>query len=265
MQTRQNVIRTSWIGILAFSWVSLAIAKPACTLNEKQSVSEAVRLMTPGTQFDPKRAQIILERAEKAGNVDAAFNLGLLHMNGLGVRKSDSAATPYFRKAAECGLTVAQFNLAQILFEDAAKVNEASKWYAMAASDGHAIAAYNLGLMYVRGTGVQKDAAAARKYFGQAAAAGHVNAMYNLGYLYDDTEGTPTDYSQAFRYYYQAAERGHAAAQAKLAALYGLGKGVRKDHKAAMHWLQRAAKNGDADAAAVLRTLGKPERSREAR
>lgn len=257
MQTRQQVIRTIPLGILASFWISLALAKPACTRNEDGSVSEAVLLMTPGPNFAPKRALTLLERAEKAGNVDAAFNQGLLYMNGWGVGKSDKVATPYFRKAAECGHTLAQFNLAQILIENHTTANEASKWYKLAASDGHAISAYNLGLMYVRGKGVSKDGAAAKKYFGQAAAAGHVNAMYNLGYMYDDTEGTQPDYRQAFRYYSQAAERNHAAAQTRLAVMYGLGRGVPKDHNAALLWLQRATSNSDTDAAAILRTSGR--------
>lgn len=235
---------------------SFALAKPPCTVLEDRSVTEAIRLMTVGPDFNPKKALLLLELAERAGNVDASFNHGLLYMNGWGVSKSDTAAIPFFRKAAECGHTIAQFNLAQILADDSAQVKEAAKWFTIAAAKGHAISAYNLGLMHFKGIGVEKDAAKAKSYFRQAAEAGHVNAMYNLGFMYDDFSGSEVDYSEAFRYYSLAAQRDNPSAQAKLAAFYGLGKGVKKDSKAALFWMRRAAKNGDPEAISALRSLG---------
>lgn len=238
-----------------------AIAPPAfaaragCANEGSNQVSQAVRLMERGPAFDPARARVLLETADRAGSPDANFNLGLLHMRGLGVDRSDIAASKFFKKAAECGHTPAQFNLAQILLDSPRSQAAAAQLFAAAASSGHSIAAYNLGLMYAKGLGVKTDTRNAGKYFKQAADAGNADAMYNLGHLYSDDSGNANDYQLAMQYYLKAARREHAGAQAQLAFHLVTGGGVKKDHKGAVYWLQRAAKNGDSRSIEILKSL----------
>jgi TPR repeat protein len=52
---------------------------------------------------------------------------------------------------------------------------EAARWYRKAADQGHALAQYNLGLLYANGRGVAQDKAQARAWM-QKAAAGYENA-----------------------------------------------------------------------------------------
>jgi len=215
-------------------------------------VTEALHLVEAGPGYNPVRALKLLEVAEKSGNVDAAFNRGLLIMTGRGVEKSDKLAVPHFKFAAECGHTLAQFNLAQILLEEGGSSTKSAYWFEKAAAQGHVVSSYNLGLMYARGYGVKKDLKKAESYFRKAADAGHVDAMYNLGYLYDELDRNIRDDKVAFRYYSLAAERNHPSAQSKLAVFYGLGRGVKKDEGASIYWLRRSANNGDKEAAAIL-------------
>ncbi len=53
------------------------------------------------------------------------------------------------------------------------------------AKQGHAVAQYNLGLLYANGQGVPKDDAQARQWYEKAAVQGHAAAQVNLGGLYD--------------------------------------------------------------------------------
>jgi hypothetical protein len=56
-----------------------------------------------------------------------------------------------------------------------------------------------LGSMYLYGTGVAKDAQAARQYFEQAARWGHRDALFNLGAMYDKAIGMPRDPAGAIK------------------------------------------------------------------
>ena len=61
---------------------------------------------------------------------------------------------------------------------------EALKWYRIAAEEGHARAQYEIGWMYYRGRGVDKDFTEALKWFHKAAEQGDTSAFHTLGALY---------------------------------------------------------------------------------
>ena len=52
-------------------------------------------------------------------------------------------------------------------------------WYRLAAAQGYALAQFNLGLMYARGTGVPEDYVQAYKWWNLAAASGDTSAVKN--------------------------------------------------------------------------------------
>jgi TPR repeat protein len=58
---------------------------------------------------------------------------------------------------------------------------QAAQWYRRAAEQGHALAAFNLGLMYAAGQGVSQDDGAARDWLRRAAEHGDPGAQFNLG------------------------------------------------------------------------------------
>jgi len=120
------------------------------------------------------------------------------------------------------------------------------------AKQGHAVAQYNLGLLYANGHGVPKDDVQARQWYEKAAAQGHANAQVNLGSLYDYGRGVPQDFKMAVRWYLRSANQGNDIAQRKLGLLYERGDGVPQDFVQAYMWYKLGAASG-VKAGVVLR------------
>jgi hypothetical protein len=88
---------------------------------------------------------------------------------------------------------------------------EAVKWYRKAAEQGHAIAQFNLGWCLMNGQGIAKDPVEAVKWYRMAAEQGHADAQFNLGerlMLGWDTK----DRVEAAKWYCKAAEQGYISA-----------------------------------------------------
>src|ERR1051325_5201029 len=80
------------------------------------------------------------------------------------------------------------------------------------AGRGNAMAQYQLGRLYLSGTGVSSNSAEAATYLRLAAEQGLVDAEVLLGYLYENGTGVPRDYRRAVDYYASAASRGDLTA-----------------------------------------------------
>lgn len=98
---------------------------------------------------------------------------------------------------------------------------EAVGCFQLAANQGDARAMNNLGLMLVRGTGIEKDAKRAAKLFEEAVAKGNAAAANNLGHLYHHGIGVPADAAMAERWYTKAVDMGNRSAIEQLNALKG--------------------------------------------
>ena len=99
-----------------------------------------------------------LEKAAEQGDASVQFLLGVMYVNGEGVRQDQKAAVKWYRKASEQGNDSAQFNLGNMYAEGRGVRQDdkaAVKWYRKAAWQGLAVAQLNLGLMYADGRGVR--------------------------------------------------------------------------------------------------------------
>jgi TPR repeat protein len=74
---------------------------------------------------------------------------------------------------------------------------EAVEWYRRASDQGHALAQFNLALMYDKGQGVPQNDAAAVNWYRKAADQGDVRAQCNLAAKYTKGRGVPQDYATA--------------------------------------------------------------------
>jgi TPR repeat protein len=101
-----------------------------------------------------------------------------------------------------------------------------------AAEAGHADSQYNVGLMYEKGIGVEKDEKAAVVWYGKAAAQGNAAAQFNLGVLYEHGRGTKVDFVKANEWYRKASVQGDALAIGNLGMLYVRGQGVKQNKTA---------------------------------
>ncbi len=114
-----------------------------------------------------------------------------------------------------------------------------TKWQPLA-TEGHAQAQINLGVMYDYGKGVSANPEIASQWYLRAASQGSVSAQYNLGQMYLQGRGVKQDTKQAIYWYHQAAEQGFATAQYNLGVLYAEGKRLPKQDNKAIKWFYQA-------------------------
>lgn len=135
-----------------------------------------------------------------------------------------------------------------------------------AAEEGLHLAQYNLGVMYYTGQGVEQSYETAFHWLSQAADQGHLNSMFNLATMYYNGQGVNPalmqmwplslisrrqNLQQAAAWYQEAAEYEHAGAQYNLATMYEAGEGVEQDLTQAYMWA-RLARDNEASGAAEL-------------
>ncbi|MBW6510135.1 MAG: sel1 repeat family protein [Desulfuromonadales bacterium] len=121
------------------------------------------------------------------GDAEAQVTLGVMYLNGLGVKQDNLQAAIWFRKAAVQGEVDAQYNLA-VIYDIAQYYEGTAKWYRKAAEQGDAEAQATLGAMYLDGLGVEQDYVKASTWSRMAAEQGVAEAQYNLAMIYDRTE-----------------------------------------------------------------------------
>jgi len=118
-----------------------------------------------------------------AGDVNAQYALGVMHL-----RKEASDSSP-----------VAAFS-----------------WFEKAAGQGHATAMFNLGVAYWEGAGVSQDKGTAVDLWQEAALKGDSGAQYNLGLAYYIGEEKAVDLDQASKWIALAADQNHPEAKRTL-------------------------------------------------
>ena len=84
---------------------------------------------------------------------------------------------------------------------------EAVKWYRKAAEQGLSQAQYNLGVMYAEGRGVEQNDAEAVKWYRKAAEQ-IVSAQTGLGVMYAQGKGVPQNDVEAYAWFSIAAAQG---------------------------------------------------------
>ena len=87
------------------------------------------------------------------------------------------------------------------------------------ADEGRAAGQFNLGVLYMNGSGVAQDDAAALKWYVLAAKQNHAGAMYNLGWMYENGRGVPASVEEATNWYRMAAKLGDEDAKKRLRML----------------------------------------------
>ena len=123
------------------------------------------------------------------------------------------------------------------------------------AKKGFANAQYNMGVMYEKGKGVEKNLNKAKKWFQFAAEQGLAKAQYNLGLMYGKGKGVDKDYNKAIKWMTLAADQGNGKAQTNLGWMFETGKGVPRDTQKALSLYQLASDQGLAKAQEKLNLL----------
>lgn len=111
---------------------------------------------------------------------------------------------------------------------------------------------YLMGVMYEYGYGVDADIQEALRWYRLAADRGLPQAQNSLGFMYSLGLGVKRDAERAAYWLHCAAEQGHSGAQTNLGILYTSGRGVAKDEQEAVYWFRSAAGNGNTQAQELL-------------
>jgi TPR repeat protein len=118
----------------------------------------------------------------------------------------------------------------------------AKDMYQLAADQGHALAQYNLGVLYEEEDQIEN----AEHYYRLAADQGHALAQYNLAMLFE------LDFETSMPHLEAAAAQGYAAALVYLGNLYLDSDVVEQDIERARHYFELAAKQGNIDGSVAL-------------
>lgn len=218
---------------------------------------------------DFKKAYKYFLVAAKKGNPPAQFGLGVMLLNGQGVKKDVAAGADWVRKAAEQGHVMAQYSLGVFYASGQSgkkQPEDAYKWFFKAADQGLPGAQYNVARMNMDGQGVAMDIAAAKSWLTRAADKGHIEAQYALGVMAYIGVGEPKNPADALKWLQRAAKGWDRGAQFLLGRLYMDGDGVKADPLEAYKWFDLAASSGHDDAhfyrAAVAAKLSATDREK---
>lgn len=131
----------------------------------------------------------------------------------------------------------------------------AAQQFREAAMRGDPQGAYDLGVSYLNGEGVERDDAEGVRWLRQAAASNVALAQAGLGNCYANGSGVAQrDWSEAFRWWQLAANQGVSVAQTGLGNCYANGFGVQQDFVQAAMWWSKA---GEREVSAEEARLGK--------
>jgi len=208
-----------------------------------------------GVRKDETSAVVWYRKAADAGEVNAMNNLALMYMNGTGVSRDNEQALSWFRKASSAGHAGAMVGLGY-MYEHGYAVpqsyQEAVNWYRKGAEAGEPTGMKNLAFMYLNGYGVDKSYQQALTWYRKSTELGNADAMAGLGFMYEHGYGVGQDYRQAASWYRKSAEAGDATGMKNLGWMYLNGYGVDKDYQQALNWYHKAADLGNSDAMTSL-------------
>ena len=125
---------------------------------------------------------------------------------------------------------------------------KAVEQFKIAANLGHMHAQLLLGSYYYS----RNDCAEAFVWLDMAAKLGNAEALYNLGVFYTEGMGVDQDLTKAADYFYRAARRQHPDARYAYADCCLNGIGVEKNEEQAVRWFTAAAEKQHVDAAVRL-------------
>lgn len=171
-------------------------------------------------------------------------------------RQDYPVALHWLNQAAEQGHATAQSALATMYLKGQGVERDAATaavWLRKAALQGDMLAAESLGLLFREGVGVDHDDIEAAWWLQRAAKQGSPSAQVSLGMMYEEGRGVSRDDGEAFAWFKRAAERGDAQAQYRLGLHYLEGRGVSRDKQQAARWINSSASLGFAEARDHLR------------
>lgn len=198
----------------------------------------------------------LLTVAQQAGDLDGGYYLGYIYEKGIGVIADYKKAFDYYNRVAKSSSTALNdrdaINLSNIalglMYVKGNGVEESSEtaleFFTAASDNNSAKASYYIGQMYENGIGVDKDYEKAMEFYLKAAELNFAPALNQIGYLYYNGYGVDVDFASAVYYQKLAALQGYSIAQVNLGFLYENGYGVERNLETALSYYEMAAASG---------------------
>ncbi|MCA1197497.1 CHAT domain-containing protein [Sphingomonas sp. R647] len=212
-----------------------------------------------GVAKDPARAFAYSKAAEHRDNVTVAGILGDHYMIGIGTPVDTRRGLAFWARSAELGNALAANALGETYRQGSYGVTRdpalARRWYSRAMALGHDDAVAALAFMIDNGLGGTADPVEARKLYKVASDRGSGWGAENLGWMFQVGRGGAKDPVEAARYIRLAVDRGQTSAMRRLGNYYRDGTGVERDIHMAIAWYRKAADAEDDDAMVELGDL----------
>jgi len=122
----------------------------------------------------------------------------------------------------------------------ARNLDEAVRYYRLAADQGYAPAQVSLGIRYRNGEGVAADDAEANRLFNLAAEQGNAAGQYQVGLAYANARGVQQDFTRAIEMMQLAAEQLYVPAMYTLGVAYRSGQGLTVSAIESFRWFLTA-------------------------
>ncbi|QFJ55893.1 tetratricopeptide repeat protein [Pseudobutyrivibrio xylanivorans] len=198
----------------------------------------------------------LLTVAQQAGDLDGGYYLGYIYEKGIGVLQDYKKAFDYYNRVTKSSSTALNdrdaINLSNIAiglmyvkgYGVEANPETALEYFTTASDNNSPKASYYIGQMYENGIGADKDYEKAMEFYLKAADLNYAPALNQIGYLYYNGYGVDVDFASAVYYQKLAALQGYPIAQVNLGFLYENGYGVERNLETALSYYEMAASAG---------------------
>ncbi len=234
---------------------------------------EAREFLYGSDDIEPDFAEayrLFMEEAE-IGNALAMYDLGRMHMDGLGMEMNKDAAQQWYAKALAAFLEVEsdksspylQYRIGKMYAAGLGEIQdyvEASDWFHMAVAKNHKYAQYSLAGLYYHGYGVEQNYETAFDLYKKSARQKNPYASYELAKMYRDGISAEKNMEKADEHFQKAftgflvleAQSKDDKLQYRLGQMLYTGTGTEKDIAAAITYFEKAAKLGNVNAQYML-------------
>lgn len=143
-----------------------------------------------GVEKNDRKAFDWYSRAAEKEDVESQYRVGIAFLTGKGVVNSQEYGIEWLTKAADAGHAKAMRAIASHYYQNGdpkrGDLEMAAAWYKKAAQGGDVVAQYNLGTMFEKGDGIDRDKDLAINWYRQAARQGHSDSQKRLIKLKSD-------------------------------------------------------------------------------
>ena len=192
----------------------------------------------PGENYEKQMGSDVSEIAAESGDLMSQFLTGRRYLE---IEDFDNAF-PWFKRAAARGHVGALFNLGTMYARgDGVERNhyQSVQCFTLAASKGDAGSLLGLSIAAQYGHGMEQNADEANKLLLTAVKKGYPPAIHNLAIQYLNGDGMPKDVDKAIELFKEAADKGFGSSQFILASIFYEDKTyVRRDMKKCLYWME---------------------------